>query len=541
MSKIREKRRTTWIVGGVLAASMGAAVISTLLSPGSATATPAPPPATQAMQEADAAASTAGGPLPSTVTVPISGRDRVYTADQTSNTVSVIDPATNKVLGTIALGSQRLSNVISPQYVGDINVHGLAYSPNHQRLAVVSIASDSVDIIDTATNTVVNRTDVGRASHEGWFTQDGTQFWVADRGRDTVTIVDAVHGGVITNLNVGQGPSKVVMSPDGKWAYINHIAQPDITIVNVATHQVVGTISGIADMFSSDLAISPDGKQLWVPLKHVGKVTVVDLVHDKVLGTLNTGPDTNHPTFANLPTGQFAYVTVGGLNQTKVYRITSTGTPPLVATIQDTGNAPHGIWASGDFTRLYVGMEKSDSVDVIDTATNKVIHTQAIGQEPQALVYVPNAVPAGTTDANTPNLGTQGLGQQAHNVPTTLPDGSQGETLDAVLGRRLEATIRPIAGLDMIDLQARNLQPNTTYNASSVAVGGSRTPIVTFATDAHGNAPQVLAFSVFTGQSIALSVAGSTDRPTSSTGSDMNAGMGTNTVTAADLYYCCCC
>lgn len=539
MSEIRKKRRLAWIVGGVLGASVGAAAIATLLSSGSASATSAPP--TLAMQQADAAASTAGGPLPSTVTVPMSGRDRVYTADQTSNTVSVIDPATNKVLGTIALGSQRLSNVISPQYVGDINVHGLAYSPNHQRLAVVSIASNSVDVINTATNTVVNRTDVGRASHEGWFTKDGTQFWVADRGRDTVTIVDAVHGGVITNLHVGQGPSKVVMSPDGAWAYVNHISQPDITVVNVATHQVVGTVSGIADAFSSDLAISPDGRQLWVPLKHVGKVTVVDLVHDKVLGTLNTGPDTNHPTFTVLPNGQFAYVTVGGLNVTKVYRLTSTGLPPLVATIHDTGNAPHGIWASGDYTRLYVGMEKSDGVDVIDTATNRVIHTLAVGQEPQALVYVPNAVPAGTTDANTPNVGTQGLGQPGYNVPTTLPDGTQGETLDPVLGRHLEATIRPIAGLDMIDLQARGLRPNTTYNAVSVGADGQRTPIVTFATDANGNAPQVLAFSVFSGQRIALSVAGSTDRPTSSTGSDMNAGMGTNTVTAADLYYCCCC
>ena len=33
-----------------------------------------------------------------------SGKDRVYTADQTSNTVSVIDPASNKLLGVIRLG-----------------------------------------------------------------------------------------------------------------------------------------------------------------------------------------------------------------------------------------------------------------------------------------------------------------------------------------------------------------------------------------------------------------------------------------------------
>ena len=36
--------------------------------------------------------------------VPITHRDRFYTSDQFSNTVSVIDPAENKLLGVIRLG-----------------------------------------------------------------------------------------------------------------------------------------------------------------------------------------------------------------------------------------------------------------------------------------------------------------------------------------------------------------------------------------------------------------------------------------------------
>jgi YVTN family beta-propeller protein len=528
----RKQRRAILALGGLLTASAGAVVAGTVLNSRPASAATASPPPSLAAQEADAAASTAGGPLPSTVKVPISGRDRVYTADQTSNTVTVIDPATNKVLGTIALGAQRLSGELNPQYLGDINVHGLIYSPGHQRLAVVSIGSNTVDIINTATNQVISHTDIGRAPHEGWFTKDGKQFWVADRARDTITIVNAVHGGVIANVDVGQGPSKVVMSPDGKWAYINHISLPEITVVNVATRKVVGNITGLADSFSSDLAISPDGKQLWVPHKHVGKVTVVNLVHDKVQAILNTGPDTNHPNFAVLPTGEFAYVTVGGLNETKVYRLTSTGTPPLVAVIHDHGNAPHGIWPSGDYTRMYVDMEKSDRVDVISTATNKVIGTLNVGQEPQALVYVPDAVPAGTTDAGTQNLGTQGLGQPGVDVPTTLPNGSPGETLNPVLGKPFEATVRPVAGLDMIELEVRNQKPSTTYEAYSVAANGTESPIVSFSTDANGDNFQVLAFTLFNGRSIALKVAGSTGQSASATGAG-------NFLTAAELFYSC--
>jgi YVTN family beta-propeller protein len=56
-----------------------------------------------------------------------SSRDRVYTADQTSNTVSVIDAGTNTLLGTISLGDPR-PNVLSPLYNKQIDVHGLGYS-----------------------------------------------------------------------------------------------------------------------------------------------------------------------------------------------------------------------------------------------------------------------------------------------------------------------------------------------------------------------------------------------------------------------------
>lgn len=470
-------------------------------------------------------------------TIPISSRDRVYTADQTSNTVSVIDPSTDRTLGTIALGAQRLSNVLNPQYLDDAGVHGLAFSRDHQRLGVVSIASNTVDIIDTATNKVLNHTDVGRASHEGSFTADGREFWVADRGRDTVTVVDAVHGGVLANLPVGAGPSKVVMSPDGKYAYVNHISLPEITVVDVASRKVVDHITGLGDAFSSDEAISPDGKELWVPHKRAGKTSVVDLVQRKVVAVLTTGPDTNHPNFADTPTGSYAYLTVGGLDETLVYRRTG-GAPAILTRIHDHGHAPHGIWQSGDFTRMYVGLEKSDAVDVIDTTTNKVIDTIQTGQEPQALVYVPDAAP----DGGAPNLGRQGLDQQAHNVSTVLPDGSPGQTLDPVNGRHLEATIRPVNGLDMIGLQARGLKATTTYQAYSVAADGRRTPLVSFSTDANGNAPQVLAFSAFDGSRIAIAAKGAAPpaQATSLRSDDMHGGT-PGAVTTADLLYCDCC
>ena len=76
--------------------------------------------------------------------IPVTAHDRVYTADQTSNTVSVIDPAENKLLGVIKLGDP-VPGALSPLYKGQLLVHGLGYSPDSKTLAVVSVGSNSVE------------------------------------------------------------------------------------------------------------------------------------------------------------------------------------------------------------------------------------------------------------------------------------------------------------------------------------------------------------------------------------------------------------
>src|SRR5215467_2591982 len=83
--------------------------------------------------------------------VPVSSRDRVYLGEQFSNTISVVDPASNTALGAIRLGDPQPAN-LSPLYRGQLLVHGLGFSPDHRTLVAVSIGSNSVTFIDTASN-----------------------------------------------------------------------------------------------------------------------------------------------------------------------------------------------------------------------------------------------------------------------------------------------------------------------------------------------------------------------------------------------------
>jgi hypothetical protein len=66
--------------------------------------------------------------------IPISHRDRVYSAEQFSNTVSVTDPVDNKLVGVIRLGDPQPGN-FSPLYKGQVLVHGMGFSPDHKTIA----------------------------------------------------------------------------------------------------------------------------------------------------------------------------------------------------------------------------------------------------------------------------------------------------------------------------------------------------------------------------------------------------------------------
>src|SRR5947207_6049808 len=137
--------------------------------------------------------------------IAISHRDRFYTSDQFSNTVSVIDPADNKLLGVIRLGDPTPGN-LSPLYRGQLLVHGMGFSPDHRTLAVVSIGSNSVTFIDTATNAIKHVAYVGRSPHEAFFTPDGREVWVSVRGEDYISVLDATSFAEKTRIITPNGP-----------------------------------------------------------------------------------------------------------------------------------------------------------------------------------------------------------------------------------------------------------------------------------------------------------------------------------------------
>jgi len=270
--------------------------------------------------------------------IPISSRDRVYTADQTSNTVSVIDPSSNRLLGVIKLGDP-LPGALSPLYRGQLLVHGLGYSPDSKTLAVVSVASNSVTLIDTATNKVKGTIYLGRSPHEAFFTKDGRELWVTVRGENYVSVIDPVQMKEIRRITMANGPGMTMFGPDGRYAFVCSSFTPELAVVDTSTHEILNRLQQ-ASPFCPNIAVSPENDEVWITLKDVGKVQVFSAKPPfEQKAFLETWPITNHVNFVNNRDGKFAYT-----NQVLAFR---RGVKPALASTIPVGSLPHGIWPSG--------------------------------------------------------------------------------------------------------------------------------------------------------------------------------------------------
>ena len=198
--------------------------------------------------------------------IPVSHQDRVYSAEQYSNTVSVTDPADNRLLGTIHLGDPLPAN-FSPLYRGQLLVHGMGVSPDHHTIVVVAIGSNAVIFIDTATNNVKHITYVGRSPHEAFYTRDGSEVWVVVRGENYVSVLDSTTYEEKTRITVPNGPGMTIFSPDGKYGYVCSSFTPETEVITVVDHKIVGKVPQ-ASPFCPNIAVTPDSKYLVYSERH---------------------------------------------------------------------------------------------------------------------------------------------------------------------------------------------------------------------------------------------------------------------------------
>ena len=90
---------------------------------------------------------------------------------------------------------------------------------------------------------------------------------------------------------------------------------------------------------------------------------------------------------------------------------------------------------------MWVGIENGDRAVSIDTGTNRVVASIPIGQAPQGIVYVPNAVPEGPGTAGLSPLGAASAVSELVVESAANPSATKVSLFDQGLTQVLQAAV----------------------------------------------------------------------------------------------------
>ncbi len=296
-------------------------------------------------------------------------RSRVFVANESSNSVTVVDGDSFQVIATVDARNHA--------------THDLAVSRDGRWLFATNLASGRLSAINTRALETVASIATGDRAHVVTLTNDNRQAWVANIGDNTISIVDTTTFRILGTIAVGKGPTGLTFSRDGRFAYVSNQGDKTVEVIDTATHRVLKAIPvGTNPHF---LVLGPDGR-IWGTNTGGTDIYVIDPTTQDKIGSINVGPAPQQIAFGFKGLqGPNAYVTVAGLNRVVVV----SADPSNLRILEqiDVGQRPNGISNNREGTRLFVVHENSNDLKVVDTGSSSVLATVPVGRKPIRVVY----------------------------------------------------------------------------------------------------------------------------------------------------------
>lgn len=279
---------------------------------------------------------------------------RVLQTNSAGDNVHIIDPASNRVVGTI-------EGIEVP--------HGVAIAPDGTRIYVTDESLSTLDVVDAKTLKVTSRIPLSGRPNNLDVARDGSHVYVGiAEAPGAVDVIDTAKLAKVKSIPVHGAVHNVYVTPDGKYAVSGSIPTSTITVIDTASNAVAWTLAmtagirpmaftrnadgstkdiivqlsdfhgfaivdfaarkevrrvtlsdpagqeketqGIQGAPAHGLAITPDGKKLWVTSKYYGYVAAYSLPDCKLLKVVPVG---SHPEWMTIPPGgRYLYVATAG-------------------------------------------------------------------------------------------------------------------------------------------------------------------------------------------------------------------------------------
>lgn len=330
----------------------------------------------------------AAGSTEPTVTPVLKGSYTVYVTNEVSGDLTVIDPATESAVATIAVGKRPRGIRSSPD--GGLLYVALSGSPSSPPGVDVSTlpapdrASDGIGVVDAKALTLRTILKGPSDPEQTSVSRDGTRLYIANEDAGKATVLDVRNGQIVAEFDVGGEPEGVTTSTDGRFVYVTSEQDNQVSVIDAASNRLVKQFPVGAR--PRDSAFSPDSSRAYVTAENGGSVSVVDTSSHTVIGTIQlTGENVRPMGVVVSPDGKRVYVTTG--RGGTVVSIDATTNKPL--DFIEVGPRPWGIAINPDGSRLYTANGPSNDVSVIDTRSLKLLTKIAVGRSPWGVAIVP--------------------------------------------------------------------------------------------------------------------------------------------------------
>jgi YVTN family beta-propeller protein len=166
-------------------------------------------------------------PSPHNIAIAPDGR-RAYVASQVQGSAAlvIVDLNTKLVAGRVPVPNVP---------------RALNFSPDGKQLYFTEAGVSAVQILDPATNTVVDQIPVGASPHHPLFVGSGQTALVVVQGPGQLAVVDTASKAV-TPVQVGRLPHWIAVSSDGGFAYVTNENSNTVSVVSLDTKKVIGTV-----------------------------------------------------------------------------------------------------------------------------------------------------------------------------------------------------------------------------------------------------------------------------------------------------------
>jgi|GEM_PF-717834 len=306
------------------------------------------------------------GNVPVTATLSVTGitsGDFAYVPNFSSNSVSLINLATNALLTNIKVGSRPLA---------------VSVNQDGKNVYVTNYVSGTVSVINASSNIVIATVPVG-LNPAGVVVNINGLVYVTNEGSNSVSVINSTTNSVTATIAIGDAPEGIAISPDGSHVYVANYGSNTLTVINTTSNTVETTIN--VGTNPEGVAISADGQRIYVTNEGSSDVSVIDGTTNSVIANVPVGISPEGITVSL--DGNRIYVANNGSDNISVVNTVSN----IVETTIDAGinSFPYGISISLDGSRIYIANLNTNNVSVINTSTNAIEGTVQVGNAPFAL------------------------------------------------------------------------------------------------------------------------------------------------------------